>query len=187
MPLLHRLALAYPYSWRLRNAPNSGPALRQRAFFMPGFRLEFVCKPAPIVGNGRDALPARARAALFGSFSDPPVSRRHCRVSSSLIGVEIMPRLSTDTLKAAIDPESYYRTALTWKGKPNVKGWILAVCPFHADSAPSLAVNLHNGGFHCFGCGEKGDLISFHAKLNSFPFRKAVNDLAQRYLLNLGD
>lgn len=96
-----------------------------------------------------------------------------------------MSRISPETIKAVIDPESYYRAALTWKGRPNGKGWILAICPFHADSDPSLAVNLHNGGFHCFGCGKKGDLISFHAKLNHLSFRDAINDLARRYLLAL--
>ena len=89
-----------------------------------------------------------------------------------------MPRLSADTLKAAIDPEGVYRAAL-----PSLKGWILAVCPFHGDTDPSLSINLKHGGFHCFGCGEKGDLISFHAKLNRLSFRDAVADLARRYLL----
>lgn len=51
-PLAPRQALAYACSRRLRNAPNSGPALRQRAFFTPGFRPEFV--PA--------CLPCRERA-----------------------------------------------------------------------------------------------------------------------------
>ncbi len=98
-----------------------------------------------------------------------------------------MPRLSANTLKSAIDPESYYRTAFGWKGKPNAKGWILATCPFHADSDPSLAVNLQNGGFHCFGCGETGDIISFHSKLNHYSFKEAIDDLARRYLLDLGN
>lgn len=94
-----------------------------------------------------------------------------------------MSRLLADTLKVAIDPEGFYRAALSLKGKPNARGWILVVCPFHGDSVPSLSVNLKHGGFHCFGCGEKGDLISFHAKLNRLSFRDAVNDLARRYLL----
>lgn len=95
-----------------------------------------------------------------------------------------MPRLSADTLKSAIDPESYYRTALPGlKGKPNAQGWILALCPFHEDSDPSMSLNLKQGGFHCFGCGEKGDLITFHAKLNGLSFREAINDLARRHLL----
>ncbi len=97
-----------------------------------------------------------------------------------------MLRLSPETLKAVIDPEGYYRQTLpALKGKPNSKGWILAICPFHADSDLSLAVNLHNGGFHCFGCGKKGGVISFHAKLNHLSFRDAIDDLARRYLLAL--
>ena len=95
-----------------------------------------------------------------------------------------MPRLSADTLKAAIDPEGYYRQTLpAMRGKPNANGWILTVCPLHGDTAPSLSVNLKSGGFHCFGCSEKGDLISFHAKLNRLSFREAVTDFARRYLL----
>ena len=95
-----------------------------------------------------------------------------------------MPRLTADTLKAAIDPEGFYRAALpTLKGRSNAAGWILAICPFHADTNPSLAVNLKRGGFHCFGCGEKSDLISFHAKLNRLSSRDAVADLVRKYLL----
>lgn len=94
--------------------------------------------------------------------------------------------ISVETLKAAINPADFYRAVLpNLKGKPNAQGWILAVCPFHGDSAPSLSVNLQHGGFHCFGCGEKGDLIAFHARLNRLSFRDAVNDLARRYLLTL--
>ncbi len=94
--------------------------------------------------------------------------------------------ISAETLKAVINPADFYRSALpNLKGKPNAQGWILAVCPLHGDSAPSLSVNLQHGGFHCFGCGEKGDLIAFHAKLNRLSFRDAVKDLARPYLLTL--
>lgn len=95
-----------------------------------------------------------------------------------------MMRLSADTVKAATNPADFYRAALPdMRGKPNAEGWILVTCPFHSDKEPSLSVNLKYGGFHCFGCGEKGDLISFHAKLNRLSFRDAVADLARRYLL----
>lgn len=91
-------------------------------------------------------------------------------------------RLNADTLKRGIDPERYYRSVLDWKGKANSDGWILAVCPLHGDSDPSLSINLKHGGFHCFGCGEKGDLIVFHAKLNRMTFADAMADLARRFL-----
>lgn len=92
-------------------------------------------------------------------------------------------RLSADTLKAAIDPEVYYRSqGVEAKGKANSQGWILALCPLHGDKDPSLSINLKHGGFSCFGCGEKGDLIAFHAKLNRMTFADAMNDLARRFL-----
>lgn len=92
-------------------------------------------------------------------------------------------RLSADTLKAALDPEQYYRSqGVEAKGKANSNGWILALCPLHGDKDPSLSINLKHGGFSCFGCGEKGDLISFHAKLNHMTFADAMNDLARRFL-----
>ena len=92
-------------------------------------------------------------------------------------------RLSADTLKAAIDPERYYKeTGVEGKGKPNGQGWILAVCPLHGDSAPSLSINLKHGGFQCFGCGEKGDLIKFHSLLYRMTFSDAMKDLARRFL-----
>ena len=92
-------------------------------------------------------------------------------------------RLSADTLKAGIDPELYYRAmGVEFKGKTNSNGWILALCPLHGDKDPSLSINLKHGGFKCFGCGEKGDLIAFHAKLNRMTFQDAMTDLARRFL-----
>lgn len=92
-------------------------------------------------------------------------------------------RLSAETLKSAIDPEVYYQSqGVESKGKRNASGWILALCPLHGDKDPSLSINLKHGGFNCFGCGEKGDLIAFHAKLNRLSFTDAIDDLARRFL-----
>ncbi len=91
--------------------------------------------------------------------------------------------LSAETLKAGIDPESYYRAqGVEGKGRANAKGWILAVCPLHGDSDPSLSINLKHGGFQCFGCGQKGDLIKFHSLLYRMTFSDAMKDLARRFL-----
>lgn len=92
-------------------------------------------------------------------------------------------RLSAETLKAGIDPEQYYRSmGVEWKGKENGNGWILALCPLHGDTDPSLSISLKHGGFHCFGCGAKGDLIRFHSLLNRMTFADAMNDLARHFL-----
>lgn len=45
-------------------------------------------------------------------------------------------------------------------------------CPFHNEKTPSLFVKQHY--FKCFGCGEKGDNITFVMKTNHLDFRSAV-------------
>ncbi len=47
------------------------------------------------------------------------------------------------------------------------------LCPFHSDNDPSFYVHPQRGFFHCFGCGEKGDVISFYSEgLRVYPSRK---------------
>jgi len=41
----------------------------------------------------------------------------------------------------------------------------LRVCPFHADKDPSLSLSNEKGVFNCFGCGAKGNIITFNAML----------------------
>ena len=38
------------------------------------------------------------------------------------------------------------------------------LCPFHNEKTPSFSVNEEKGFYHCFGCGEHGDIISFTMK-----------------------
>ena len=55
-----------------------------------------------------------------------------------------------------------------------------ACCPFHHEKTPSFHINEAKGFYHCFGCGESGDAISFVMKMESLPFVEAVEKLAQR-------
>ena len=48
------------------------------------------------------------------------------------------------------------RVPLTKKGQ-NYWG----CCPFHNEKTPSFSVSEEKGFYHCFGCGEHGDIISF--------------------------
>lgn len=52
-------------------------------------------------------------------------------------------------------------------------------CPFHNEKTPSFSVNEEKGFYHCFGCGEHGDIISFTMKTNNMDFRAAITELAQ--------
>lgn len=41
----------------------------------------------------------------------------------------------------------------------------LRLCPFHKDTSPSLSLSNEKGVFNCFGCGKKGNIITFYAEL----------------------
>lgn len=52
-------------------------------------------------------------------------------------------------------------------------------CPFHHEKEPSFAVNEEKQFYHCFGCKESGNAISFVEKLESVDFVDAVKMLAK--------
>ena len=51
-------------------------------------------------------------------------------------------------------------------------------CPFHKDDTPSMVVSAEKGLWHCFGCGEGGDVIAFLMKIERLSFIEAVARLA---------
>ena len=65
------------------------------------------------------------------------------------------------------------RVALVKKGQ-NYWG----CCPFHNEKTPSFSVNEDKGFYHCFGCGEHGDIISFTMKSENIDFKAAISQLA---------
>ncbi|MDJ0317800.1 DNA primase [Arthrobacter antibioticus] len=54
------------------------------------------------------------------------------------------------------------------------------LCPFHDERSPSFHVRPQMGYFHCFGCQESGDVISFIQKMDHISFSEAVEKLAGR-------
>lgn len=52
------------------------------------------------------------------------------------------------------------------------------LCPFHNEKTPSFTVNEDKQFFHCFGCGEHGDVIGFVMKTENMSFPEAVEKLA---------
>ncbi|UCR89454.1 DNA primase [Mycetocola spongiae] len=59
-------------------------------------------------------------------------------------------------------------------------GSMKGLCPFHDERSPSFHVRPQLGFYHCFGCGESGDAISFLQKMDHVSFTDAVERLAQR-------
>ncbi|MHB9861891.1 DNA primase [Streptomyces sp. YIM S03343] len=61
-------------------------------------------------------------------------------------------------------------------GGGNLKG----LCPFHDEKSPSFQVSPSKGLFHCFGCQEGGDTLTFVMKVDHLTFSEAVERLAAR-------
>ncbi len=59
------------------------------------------------------------------------------------------------------------------------------LCPFHDEKTPSFTVDPVKQLYHCFGCGEGGDIFTFLNKREGLDFMEAVERLALRYGLTL--
>lgn len=73
--------------------------------------------------------------------------------------------------------------------KPAGVGAMKGLCPFHDERSPSFNVRPQAGFYHCFGCGESGDVYSFLRNLDHLSFTEAVERLAGRigYTLHYED
>ncbi|MFN0058006.1 MAG: DNA primase [Planctomycetota bacterium] len=64
-------------------------------------------------------------------------------------------------------------------------GRFKALCPFHTEKTPSFKVDPERESFHCFGCGERGDVYAFVMKYENIEFPAALEQLAQRVGITL--
>lgn len=73
--------------------------------------------------------------------------------------------------------------------KPAGVGALKGLCPFHDERSPSFNVRPQAGFYHCFGCGESGDVYSFLRNMDHLSFTEAVERLAGRigYTLHYED
>jgi DNA primase len=62
------------------------------------------------------------------------------------------------------------KAGASWKG----------LCPFHSEKTPSFIVTEDRMRYHCFGCGEGGDVFTFLQKLEGYEFPEALKLLADR-------
>jgi len=54
------------------------------------------------------------------------------------------------------------------------------LCPFHKEKSPSFSVHGARQFYHCFGCGQSGDVFSFVARIENLTFPEAVRSVAQK-------
>ena len=60
-------------------------------------------------------------------------------------------------------------------------------CPFHNEKTPSCKIDPVRQTFHCFGCGESGDVFSYVMKMEDLTFPEAVHRLAERAHIEIAD
>ena len=59
-------------------------------------------------------------------------------------------------------------------------GSLKGLCPFHDERSPSFHVRPQVGFYHCFGCGEGGDVYTFLQRMDHVTFAEAVERMAGR-------
>jgi DNA primase len=64
-------------------------------------------------------------------------------------------------------------------------GSLKGLCPFHDEKTPSFNIRPAVNAYHCFGCGEGGDVIEFVMKVEHLSFTEAVERLAAKVGLEL--
>lgn len=86
-------------------------------------------------------------------------------------------------VKARSSIEDVVREHVTLRsaGPGSLKG----LCPFHDEKTPSFNIRPAVGAWHCFGCQEGGDVISFVQKVDHLTFSEAVERLAQKLGMEL--
>ncbi|PVZ53340.1 DNA primase [Arthrobacter sp. H-02-3] len=90
----------------------------------------------------------------------------------------LIKREDIDEVRQRTDIKEVIDGYVTLKGAG--LGSYKGLCPFHDERSPSFTVRPQVGRYHCFGCGEDGDVISFVQKLDHISFHEAVEKLAHR-------
>jgi len=71
-------------------------------------------------------------------------------------------------------------TSLIKKGNKHV-----GLCPFHSEKTPSFTIDEDKQLYHCFGCGEGGDIFTLVMEKENLSFPEALRYLAEKYNINL--
>ena len=92
-----------------------------------------------------------------------------------------MPRYKADSKERVRDAIDFVelvnaRTELRKSGQRRYTG----LCPFHDERTPSFGIDPVEKLYHCFGCGEGGDVFKFVMETEGLDFQSALESLAER-------
>ncbi len=80
-------------------------------------------------------------------------------------------RRAADIVRVISEQVALKKMGTSWKG----------LCPFHQEKTPSFNVRQEPAVFHCFGCGEGGDVFKFVMLRERVSFPEAIEMLARRF------
>src|SRR5277367_5633543 len=85
---------------------------------------------------------------------------------------EIIQRVkdATDIVSVVGEYVSLKKAGTSYKG----------LCPFHSEKSPSFNVSAARNGFHCFGCGKGGNVITIIMEMEKLSFPEALRLLAEK-------
>lgn len=89
-------------------------------------------------------------------------------------------RLDTDVINRILDENSIVDVIEEFLPLKKAGANYSTNCPFHKEKTPSFIVSPDKQMFHCFGCGESGDSISFLSKYKNYTFVEAAEYLARK-------
>jgi len=95
----------------------------------------------------------------------------------------LIKREDIDAVRERADLREVVEQYVTLKGA-GIGSW-KGLCPFHDERSPSFHIRPQVGTFHCFGCGESGDVIAFLMGMEHTSFQETVEKLAGRMGIEL--
>ncbi|GAA1117867.1 DNA primase [Nesterenkonia jeotgali] len=95
----------------------------------------------------------------------------------------LIKREDIDAVRERADLREVVEQYVTLKGA-GIGSW-KGLCPFHDERSPSFHIRPQVGTFHCFGCGESGDVIAFLMGMDHTSFQETVEKLAGRVGIEL--
>ncbi len=76
-------------------------------------------------------------------------------------------RRAADIVRVISEQVALRKMGTSWKG----------LCPFHQEKTPSFNVRAEPAVFHCFGCGEGGDVVRFLEHMENLSFTEVIEQL----------